>query len=159
MGPLASYENEIRSSNSLSNVKPSAIFKLRNLDSASMSSSSFGSMTFVTPASTSLAVSIGFRCEPLSSIAAQLPPSSSAYDTSQPQPPPSMSTALTVRNSQPDAAVLATQLLKHLYNTIASFAQPLPDGSGSWIDLRAFDVWYQKITTKIKNGGSFSVED
>lgn len=33
------------------------------------------------------------------------------------------------------------------------FAQPLPDGSGSWIDLRVVENWYRKLESKLKAGG------
>ncbi|GAA5896052.1 hypothetical protein JCM6882_005598 [Rhodosporidiobolus microsporus] len=135
---------------SLSNAKPSAIFRLRG--TFIPSSSNFAS-TFSSSASSTTAT-LGIFCEPLASVEAQI----AALGGSASAANPANSTALVpagagAAGSSPDPVVLAQMVGKNLFNALAGFVQPLPDGSGSWIDFRLIERWYSNFERKLKATG------
>ncbi|GAA5854419.1 hypothetical protein JCM8547_001814 [Rhodosporidiobolus lusitaniae] len=132
----------------LTNAKPSAIFRLRNTFIPSSSAFSSG---FQSSASSSTAT-LGILCEPLSSVEAQL--AALSQNSNATAANPSLSTALVpAASSGPDPVVLAQMVGKNLYNTVSGFVQPLPDGSGSWIDFKLITAWYQNFERKLKTTG------
>lgn len=42
-----------------------------------------------------------------------------------------------------ELAMLAQKVGLNAYNSIMSFAKPLPDGSGSWIEVGVVERWYK----------------
>ncbi|GAA6001467.1 hypothetical protein JCM10207_006680 [Rhodosporidiobolus poonsookiae] len=132
----------------LSNTKPSAIFKLRNtfIPSSSTLSSGF------TSSSTASTATLGILCEPLASVEAQL--AALGQNASAAAANPANSSALVpARGAGPDPTVLAGMVGKNLFNALAGFVQPLPNGQGSWIDFSLVEKWYANFERKLKTVG------
>ncbi|GAA5828830.1 hypothetical protein JCM11251_005888 [Rhodosporidiobolus azoricus] len=135
---------------SLSNAKPSAIFRLRGtfIPSASTFSSTFAS------SSTSTTATLGISCEPLAAVEAQI----AALGSSATAANPANSSALVPTRGpgaagSPDPVILAQMVGKNLFNALAGFVQPLPDGSGSWINFSLIEGWYRNFERKLKTTG------
>jgi hypothetical protein len=169
--PSCSFTVLIESSTySLTNAKPSAIFRLRNtfIPSASSLSSAFST------SSSSSVATLGISCEPLPDVEAQL--ASLASSAAATAANPANSTALVPASQGPDPVVLAQMVGKvrtplyavpggevrytdrflhsqNLFNTVAGFVQPLPDGSGSWINFKLIEQWYANFERKLKTQG------
>ncbi|BGO91485.1 hypothetical protein NBRC10512_003146 [Rhodotorula toruloides] len=135
----------------LTNAKPSAIFRLRNtfIPSSSSFSASFAPSA---PTSSSTAT-LGILCEPLASVESQL--SSLGQTALGAASNPANSTALVPAKPAgqgADPVALAGLVGKNLFNSVAGFAQPLPDGS-QWIPLNTVERWYRDFERKLKTAG------
>ncbi|GAA5823591.1 hypothetical protein JCM10212_006399 [Sporobolomyces blumeae] len=144
----------------LTNQKPSAIFRLRG---AVVTPSSFGNSTpssGATTTTTTTTATLGISCEPLAQVEQQvslLATSSASSSTASAPSSSSSSTALVPSNprtSTPvDPVALAALVGKNLFNAVAGFVQPLPDGSGSWIEFGLVEKWYRNFERKLRTGG------
>ncbi|GAA5996762.1 Opi10p [Rhodotorula paludigena] len=135
----------------LTNQKPSAIFRLRG---TFIPSSAAQATTFGATATASTTYTLGISCEPLAAVEAQV--AAVGQTTAGAAANPSSSTALVPAQSAaapPDPVLLAGLVGKNLVNAVSGFAQPLPDGSGSWIPTQAFDRWYREFERKLKTTG------
>ncbi|GAA6028213.1 hypothetical protein JCM8097_006920 [Rhodosporidiobolus ruineniae] len=137
----------------LTNAKPSAIFRLRGtfIPSASSFSSTFASST------TSSTATLGILCEPLASVEAQLTALGQSA-TGAAANPAAANALVPVRpaasaGGSPDPVVLAQMVGKNLFNALAGFVQPLPNGQGSWIDFSLVEGWYRNFERKLKTTG------
>ncbi|ORY89462.1 hypothetical protein BCR35DRAFT_300654 [Leucosporidium creatinivorum] len=136
---------------SLSNTKPSAIFRLRGTFIPSANASSFNTSSLST---SHASATLGILCEPIPSVEAQVAALSSSATAAN----PAQSTALVVAgaNAPPDSVVLAQKVAKNLFNAVGSFAQGVqgPDGKMMYgIDLAVIEKWYTNFERKIKTGG------
>ncbi|BGP16486.1 hypothetical protein JCM10213_001177 [Rhodosporidiobolus nylandii] len=131
----------------LTNEKPSAIFRLRGtyIPSSAAFSSTFSS------ASSGSTATLGILCEPLASVEAQL--SALGQSAAGSAANPANATALVPARGGPDPVGLAQMVGKNLFNALAGFAQPLPDGSGTWIEFGLVQKWYQNFENKLKTRG------
>ncbi|GAA5923434.1 hypothetical protein JCM1841_003325 [Sporobolomyces salmonicolor] len=139
----------------LTNAKPSAIFRLRGtfIPSSLSSSSSFASLSANSPSSSTTAT-LGILCEPLPSVEAQL--AALSQTSVGVAANPANSTALVPARpgaGGPDPVQLAQLIGKNLFNAIAGFVQPLPDGSGSWVEFGLIEKWYRNFERKLKTTG------
>ncbi|GAA5975456.1 hypothetical protein JCM11641_004269 [Rhodosporidiobolus odoratus] len=135
---------------SLTNAKPSAIFRLRN--TFIPSSTAFSSTFNASASASSSTATLGILCEPLQSVEAQT--AALSQNAAATAANPSNSTALVpARGAGPDPVLLAQMVGKNLYNALAGFVQPLPDGSGSWIDFSLVTKWYSNFERKLKSTG------
>ncbi|BGP40374.1 hypothetical protein JCM10449v2_004336 [Rhodotorula kratochvilovae] len=132
----------------LTNAKPSAIFRLRNtfIPSSSASTSSFGS------SGSSSTATLGISCEPLPAVEAQL--AALGNTAAGAAANPGLSTALVpAKSAGPDPVQLAGLVGKNLFNAVAGFAQPLPNGQGSWIEFALIERWYREFERKLRTTG------
>lgn len=135
---------DLRGTDRLTNQKPSAIFRLRG---TFIPSSAAQATTFGATATASTTYTLGISCEPLAAVEAQV--AAVGQTTAGAAANPSSSTALVPSQSvaaPPDPVLLAGLVGKNLVNAVSGFAQPLPDGSGSWIPTQAFDRWYRCVS-------------
>ena len=135
---------------SLTNAKPSAIFRLRGtfIPSAA-SSTAFGSTpTAAGGGGGSSTATLGILCEPLESVEAQL--AALGQSAAAVAANPATSTALVITGgsstASPDPVRLAQLVGKNLFNAVAGFAQPLPGGqAGQWLPFEAIERWYRSV--------------
>lgn len=122
----------------LTNAKPSAIFRLRGtfIPSSAASTSSFGT------SGNSSTATLGISCEPLPAVEAQL--AALGQTGAGAAANPALATALVpAKPAGPDPVQLAALVGKNLFNAVGSFAQPLPNGQGSWIEFSLVERWYR----------------
>lgn len=131
----------------LSNLKPSAIFKLKGSFIPSSQTSTFTS----NPLSTNNSASLGILLEPLASVEAQLSTLSTSASTTT---LPSSSTELVLaRPIANDPVSIAQKIALNCFTYLGGFALAAPDGK-SYIEMTAVERWYKQIETKLKNGGA-----
>lgn len=131
----------------LSNLKPSAIFKLKGSFIPSPQTSTFTS----NPLSTNNSASLGILLEPLASVEAQLSTlSTSASTTTLPSSSTELVLARPVAN---DPVSIAQKIALNCFTYLGGFALAAPDGK-SYIEMTAVERWYKQIETKLKNGGA-----
>lgn len=126
---------------SLSNEKPSAIFRLRGTFSTQ---TTLTHAVFQSPGGMegdNTTAVLGIAVEPLDAIQAQLASMPSSVVRS---PPTGVS----------DPTVLAEKIVKHLFNFLSSFGS---NGGGvspdTFIQLSAITRWYESFLSKIRAGG------
>ncbi|GAA5893460.1 hypothetical protein JCM8208_000807 [Rhodotorula glutinis] len=132
----------------LTNAKPSAIFRLRGtfVASSAASTSSFGS------SGSSSTATLGISCEPLGAVEAQL--AALGQTGAGAAANPALATALVpAKPAGPDPVQLAALVGKNLFNAVGSFAQPLPNGQGSWIEFGLVEKWYREFERKLRTTG------
>lgn len=133
----------------LSNLKPSAIFKLKGNFIPSQTS------TFTSNSlPTSNSASLGILLEPLTLVEAQLSTLSTSNTTST-TTIPSSSTELVLANRPiaNDPVLIAQKIALNCFTYLGGFAIAAPDGK-SYIDMTAVEKWYRNIEAKLKNGGA-----
>lgn len=137
--------DRISCSRSLTNAKPSSIFRLRN--TFIPSAPSFSSTTFGSPAaSTSSTATLGILCEPLESVEAQLAALGQSAAAVAANPATSTAVVRAGSSTAPDPVRLAQLVGKNLFNAVAGFAQPLPGGqAGQWLPFEAIERWYRCV--------------
>ena len=130
---------------SLSNEKPSAIFRLRGTFSAqtSLTHAAFHSPTGMEAINNveDVTAVLGIAVEPLEVIQAQLTNLPSAVVRSSP-------------SGLSDPTILAEKIVKHLFNFLSGFASG--DGGISpdtFIQMSAITRWYESFVSKIRAGG------
>ncbi|TNY24777.1 DUF775-domain-containing protein [Rhodotorula diobovata] len=132
----------------LTNAKPSAIFRLRGtfIPSSAASTSSFGT------SGNSSTATLGISCEPLPAVEAQL--AALGQTGAGAAANPALATALVpAKPAGPDPVQLAALVGKNLFNAVGSFAQPLPNGQGSWIEFSLVERWYREFERKLRTTG------
>jgi hypothetical protein len=134
---------------SLTNAKPSAIFRLRGTFIPSAASSTAFGNTPTAAGGASSTATLGILCEPLESVEAQL--AALGQSAAAVAANPATSTALVTTggssNSAPDPVRLAQLVGKNLFNAVAGFAQPLPGGqAGQWLPFEAIERWYRYVS-------------
>lgn len=134
---------------SLSNAKPSAIFRLRGTFIPSANATSFKHPSLAAAAAPATTAHLGFSCEPVAAVEAQV----AALGSTAAVANPASSSALVVSGSQAsvDPLTLAQRVGKNLVSYVGGFAQAvtLPDGTTKYaLDLSVVEKWYRYALSK-----------
>lgn len=130
---------------SISNEKPSAIFKI-NANATNSQVDLENQMVDDGETVEQYDINVGISIEPLESVQnqqAMVTPSNTANKT------PANSPSNSVNNTQ-DIAVLANRIMKHAYNFLSGFTTP--DGK---VPMKAFDDWWNKFKHKLDMNPKF----
>lgn len=119
----------------LSNLKPSAIFKLRG---TFIQSSSFKSSE-----SSNTTGTLGILCEPLESIEVQL----------KSLRVPSTDIILSTPQVTNDPTTIAQRVALNAFLYLSGFAIPSPDGK-SYVEMNVVEKWFKNIEQKLINTGT-----
>ncbi|KAI3653432.1 hypothetical protein MP228_001379 [Amoeboaphelidium protococcarum] len=130
----------------LTNEKPSAIFKLKGFDQIQNLGGSQSSMSIATTQGQRINAQLGISLEPIDQVQNQMAEMQRARQSQQQQQQQQVSIA------SGDKQQIAESILRQLYEFITSFVSDIGTQSNATIPLRAFQEWYNKMTTKIKNG-------
>ncbi|KAM0791392.1 hypothetical protein ACM66B_005855 [Microbotryomycetes sp. NB124-2] len=144
---------------SLSNAKPSSIFRLRGTFVASNNAGSFAhpSMT-----ASSTVATLGILCEPVAAVEAQTAHLGSTAIAADPSSSQALVPAAAAA-ARSDPVTVAQRIAKNLFNAVSGFAQSYqtPDGRTAYaVDFAAIEKWYSNFERKIKTGGvQFLLQD
>lgn len=149
----------------LSNAKPSAIFRLRGLavPSAAGSASAFAGgqgQGAAFPAASGLVARLGIAVEPAEAVEAQAAALREGADGTAGGAATATSTDLVLRgqggnNLAQDPTQLAFAVARNIYNHLAGFAQTLPDGR-AYVEMGAIEKWFESFQRKLRNAGGVS---
>ncbi|KAI3635135.1 hypothetical protein MIR68_006701 [Amoeboaphelidium protococcarum] len=129
----------------LTNEKPSVIFKLKGFDQIQNLGNSQSSMNISTTQGSRINAQLGISLEPIDQVQSQMAEIQRARQPQQQQ-------QQQVSAASGDKRQIAESILRQLYEFITSFVSDINTQSDATIPLRAFQEWYNKMTTKIKNG-------
>ncbi|KAM0753102.1 DUF775-domain-containing protein [Meredithblackwellia eburnea MCA 4105] len=136
---------------SLSNHKPSAIFRLRGTFVASgQSAAAFATAGL---ANSDNVATIGIMCEPLEQVEAQVGAAGAGSKVADVTESASQAVVLASNGVASNPVLVAQKVATNLMHHVAGFAQPLPNGGGSWIDLNVVEKWYNNFERKLRTGG------
>ncbi|KAF9242282.1 DUF775-domain-containing protein [Melanogaster broomeanus] len=145
----------------LSNEKPSAIFRLRSIFSASNPASGMSTPSAFTSAASittgQVTAILGFAVEPLEAVAAQMAalPTVSINSTLG-------SNAMSITPSSlakpVDPSALAEKIAKHLFNYVSGFVPSGGVGPDSMVPMGVIARWYESFVNKLRVGGTAFLE-
>ncbi|QSL66708.1 hypothetical protein MERGE_001092 [Pneumocystis wakefieldiae] len=148
----------------LSNKKPSAIFRLKNLSDSTNTNPEMEEMQDVSESAQSVTAVLGISIEPLLSVEQQLSSLSMAQQDQK-----KLQKSVQVSRPVPPIQVIVQRIVTNLYNFIVGFTtSQLPHGSqlfgnaqidNTFIPLKAFQDWHSKFSSKLSIDPHFLEKD